>query len=60
MKDISAYAQGGVAVTFPAWGQFLTSSWQVMVALMGAIVLGLTIYNKILEAKQRRRDLRSK
>lgn len=56
MKDIG-WLYGGAGVTFPAWGNALTAGWQVAVALMGGIVLALTIYNKILELKQRRRDL---
>lgn len=60
MKDLSAYTQGGVAVTFPAWGQLLTEGWQVFVGVLGAVVLCLTIYNKVLEAIQRRRDLKGR
>lgn len=57
MKDLNAWLQGGVGLSFPAWGQYLMTGWQVLIGLMGGVVLALTIYNKYLEVKQRRRDL---
>jgi hypothetical protein len=57
MKGFQGWTLGGAGVTFPAWGEALTTGWQGLVGVMGAVVLVLTIYNKILEAKQRRRDL---
>lgn len=59
MKDMYSYVTAGAAVTSPAWIDFMSHIWQTMVPLMGAIVLALTIWNKILENRQRRRDLRS-
>lgn len=57
MKETAPWSIGGAAVTFPAWGEFLNNGWQVFVAVMGAVVLAMTIYSKYLEIKQRRRDL---
>lgn len=57
LKDMSTWSLGVSSITFPAWGQILAEGWQLLIGFMGAVVLGLTIYNKILEAKQRRRDL---
>jgi membrane protein CcdC involved in cytochrome C biogenesis len=58
MKEIIPIAQGSAAVTFPAWSPFLSSGWDVLIAAMGMIVLILTIYNKTLEIKQRRKEMR--
>jgi tetrahydromethanopterin S-methyltransferase subunit E len=58
MKEIVPIAQGSAAVTFPAWSPFLSGGWDVLIAAMGMIVLILTIYNKTLEIKQRRKEMR--
>ena len=58
MKDAFPIMQGSAAITFPAWGQFLAGGWNTFVAVMGAIILILTIWNKILEIKQRRKEMR--
>jgi len=57
MKDLVPLTQGGIAVTFPAWAPLLSSGWNVFIAIMGGTVLALTIYNKVLEIKQRRKAL---
>ena len=57
MKGLSGWFYGGAGVSSPLWLHSLTVGWQVAVSLMGGIVLALTIYNKILELKQRRRNL---
>jgi len=57
MKDLNPWLQGSVAITFPAWAELLQEGWQVFIAIMGAAVLALTIYSKVLEITQRRRDL---
>jgi tetrahydromethanopterin S-methyltransferase subunit E len=58
MKEIVPIAQGSAAVTFPAWAPFLSGGWDILIAAMGMIVLILTIYNKTLEIKQRRKEMR--
>jgi hypothetical protein len=60
MKEIIPIAQGSAALTFPAWGPYLSGGWNVLIAMMGMVVLALTIYNKALEIKQRRKDIRDK
>lgn len=58
MKDVPAYTLGGLGLSFPAWAQFLEQGWTALIGFLGFAVLVLTIYNKILELRQRRRDLR--
>jgi hypothetical protein len=58
MKEIIPLAQGSAALTFPAWGPYLSGGWNVLIATMGMVVLVLTIYNKSLEIKQRRKAIR--
>lgn len=58
MREIAPFAQGGAAVTFPAWAPLLSSGWNVLIAVLGGTVLILTIYNKFLEIQQRRKALR--
>jgi hypothetical protein len=60
MREIIPIAQGSAALTFPAWAPFLSGGWDVLIAAMGMAVLALTIYNKTLEIKQRRKDIRDK
>lgn len=59
MKDAPAYALGGLGLTFPVWAQTLEQVWTILIGFLGFVVLVLTIYNKVLELRQRRRDLRS-
>ena len=54
-----ALAVGGGGITSPFWSVWLTSGWQILIAVAGAVVLALTIYNKVLEIRQRRRDLKN-
>jgi len=56
--EIVPISQGGAAVTFPVWAHWLSDGWGVFVAVMGAIVLMMTIYSKFLEIRQRRKILR--
>ena len=55
-----AAAVGGGGLSAPIWGAWLTSGWQVLIAVAGGALLILTIYNKVLEIRQRRRDLATK
>jgi hypothetical protein len=57
MKELLPVAQGSAGVTFFAWAPWLSDGWAVIMAVLGATVLVLTIYNKILEIKQRRKSL---
>ncbi len=57
MKTIAPLVLGSAGVTNSIWLEYLPIAWQVLIAILGAIVLVLTIYNKWLEAKQRRKDL---
>ena len=49
---------GAAAVLNPVWLTWLPSVWQVGIALLGAAVLVATLWNKILDIKQKRRELR--
>jgi len=57
-SNVTAAAAGAGGISFPIWNNFLTSGWSILIAVMGAIVLGLTIWSKILEIKQKNRDLK--
>jgi hypothetical protein len=56
----TAATAGAGGLTYPLWNELLTSGWQVAIAIMGGIVLALTIYSKFLEIRQRRKDLNKK
>lgn len=56
-KDVVPATAGALGVTFPAWGNLVTSWWEGFIAILGAIVLVLTIWNKWLEIKQRRAEM---
>ena len=57
-KDGSPLIQGSAAVTFPAWSLLLSHGWDIVIAVLGVVVLVMTIYNKSLEIKQRRKAIR--
>lgn len=57
-SNTAAVVASVVVPSSPFWAAWMTSWWQVMIAIAGAVVLGLTIYNKVLEIRQRRRDLK--
>ncbi|URC15530.1 hypothetical protein DB2_28 [Octadecabacter Antarctic DB virus 2] len=58
MKELIPVVQGSAGVTFFAWSPWLSDGWSVIMAVLGAAVLVLTLYNKLLEIKQRRRSIR--
>lgn len=51
-------AAGTAGISNPLWMDLLSSSWQIGIGGLGALVLILTAWNKILDIKQKRRDLR--
>jgi tetrahydromethanopterin S-methyltransferase subunit E len=57
VREGSPIFQGSAAVTFPAWSLLLSHGWDVVIAVLGVIVLVMTIYNKSLEIKQRRKAI---
>jgi hypothetical protein len=57
-RDGSPLIQGSAAVTFPAWSLLLAHGRDIVIAVLGVIVLVMTIYNKSLEIKQRRKAIR--
>lgn len=57
MKDLPHWLYGGAGASSPLWLNSLTTGWQIVIAIMGFIVLSLTIYNKILEIRQRKKNL---
>jgi hypothetical protein len=58
VKDIVPIAQGSAAITFPAWAPFLSGGWNILIATLGMVVLVMTIYNKALEIKLNRRNVK--
>lgn len=63
MRDGALIATGGAAVTSPAWFEYLMHIlpvvWQTSVAVAGGTLIFVTLYTKILEMMQRRRDLKN-
>jgi hypothetical protein len=58
MKEIIPLAQGSALVTFPAWSVLLSAGWSYTIAGLGAVLVVMTIYNKSLEIKLNRRNMR--
>ena len=61
MKLSAAIAAGSAGRTnfvWLPWLPWLPLVWQFLIGALGAAVLAMTLWNKILENKQRRRDLR--
>ena len=57
-SNVTAAAAGAGGISFPLWNSFLASGWSAIVAVLGVIVLLLTIWNKILEVRLKNRDLK--
>ena len=53
----AATATGGSALTAPLWFQFIDPLFQFLIAALGLVVLVLTVWNKALEIKLKRRAL---
>jgi len=57
-NDAANIATGGAGITAPFWLQFVDPFLQATVALLGLAVLVLTVWNKVLEIKMKRKALR--
>ena len=58
-SNAASAAVGGTGLAYPLWAGWITG-YQTLIAIGGAVVIALTIYNKVLEIRQRRRDLHGK
>ena len=57
MKDLPSTATSVAFLLLPTWLDWLPAAWQALLMLLGGIVLGLTAYNKYLDAMIKRKDL---
>lgn len=57
-SDGTATAAGGTALSAPLWFQHIDPFLQFLIAAFGLFVLVLTVWNKWLEIKLKRRALR--
>lgn len=57
-RDAIDTAAGAAGLTLPIWIVWLPVFWQAVIALGGGFVLALTAYNKILEIKLKRQELK--
>ncbi len=58
--NVVAATVGTGSLTYPLWTTWLTTGWQVAVAIAGGVLLCLAIRNKILENRKLRRELNEK
>jgi len=58
-SNSAAPAAGAVALTFPAWADFLVPAHQLILAFLGLVVLILTIRKTLLDIKIKRATLRA-
>lgn len=59
MKVAVPFSVGTSALASPVWLSWINPAWQGLLAILGLIVLILTIWSKVLEIKQRKKALRS-
>lgn len=57
VRDTVDTATGITGVTLPVWITWVPVAWQGIIAVLGAIVLVITLYNKILELRLKKREL---
>ena len=56
-SDAAAATAGGAGITLPIWLQYIDPFFQLLIAALGLFVLVLTVWNKWLEIKLKRRAL---
>lgn len=57
MKDAVVTTGSGGALFLPWWIDWLPHMWQASVSILAGVMLMLGVYSKILEIRQRHRDL---
>lgn len=56
-RDTIDTATGVTGVTLPLWISWVPVAWQGIIAVIGAMVLLVTLYNKILELRLKQKEL---
>lgn len=56
-KDTVSAGTAAAGLTMHIWLSWVPVVWQGAIAFLGGIVLVLTVYHKLLEIKQKKRDL---
>jgi len=57
LRDTVDTAAGVSGVTLPLWIAWIPVAWQGIIAVLGALVLVLTLYNKTLELRIKQKEL---
>jgi len=58
-SDNGAALAGGAGLSVPIWWQYIDPAFQALIAALGFFVLVLTVWNKWLEIKIKRRALQA-
>ena len=58
MKETTITTGSAVSLFMPLWLEWLPLVWQFVISIVAGIVLFLTAYNKILEIRLKRHQLR--
>lgn len=58
MKETAITTGSAVSLFMPLWLSWLPAVWQLLVSVLAGLILGLTAYNKILEIRLKRKELK--
>lgn len=58
MKETAITTGSALSLFMPLWLQWLPMVWQLIVSILAGIILALTAYNKILEIRLKRKQLK--
>lgn len=57
LRDTVDTATGVTGVTLPLWIAWVPVAWQGIIAVLGGLMLLLTLYNKFLELRIKQKEL---
>ena len=58
MKETAITTGSAVSLFMPLWLSWLPALWQLLISVLAGLILGLTAYNKILEIRLKRKELK--
>lgn len=58
MKETAITTGSAVSLFMPLWLSWLPAIWQLLISVLAGLILGLTAYNKILEIRLKRKELK--
>jgi hypothetical protein len=58
IRELFPWLSGGAALTSQMWIDVIGTAWQGLIMFGGGLIIWLTVYNRILDARLKKRALR--